>query len=70
MAAVMREITEETGVAALTPVTESVIDIDIHMFPARPEQPERRHYNIGLSSLRQMPIFCQAMRSWRRVGHR
>ncbi len=46
VAAAMREITEETGVAALTPVTESIIDIDIHLFPGAADQPEHRHYDI------------------------
>ena len=46
LAAAVREITEETGVEALTPVTEGIIDVDIHVFPERSDQPEHRHFDI------------------------
>ncbi len=46
IAAAIREIEEETGVADLTAVSDAIIDIDIHVFPERPEQPEHRHYDI------------------------
>ncbi|MEE8498019.1 MAG: NUDIX hydrolase [Acidimicrobiia bacterium] len=46
LAAATREIAEETGVAALTPVTEAIADIDIHFFPGRGDQPEHRHFDI------------------------
>ena len=46
IAAAVREIEEETGVADLTAVSDAIIDIDIHVFPERPEQPEHRHFDV------------------------
>lgn len=46
LAAATREIAEETGVEALTSVTEAITDVDIHLFPGRGDQPEHRHFDI------------------------
>ncbi len=46
LAAATREIAEETGVKALTPITEAIADVDIHIFPWRADQPEHRHFDI------------------------
>ncbi len=46
LAAATREITEETGVDALMPVTEAIADVDIHVFPGRADQPEHRHFDL------------------------
>lgn len=46
MAAAQREISEETGVTSLAHVTAGLIDIDIHVFPARADQPRHRHYDL------------------------
>lgn len=46
LAAATREIAEETGVEALTPVTEAITDVDIHLFPGRGDQPQHRHFDI------------------------
>ncbi len=45
MAAAMREITEETGVQSLAPVTRSIMDVDIHVFPES-DQPKHHHYDV------------------------
>jgi 8-oxo-dGTP pyrophosphatase MutT (NUDIX family) len=44
--AAVREITEETDLGGLRPVTDAIFDIDIHVFPERADQPEHRHYDL------------------------
>ena len=46
LGAAVREIAEETGAVDLTPVTEAAVDVDIHIFPERSDQPEHRHYDV------------------------
>jgi len=46
MAAAVREIGEETGVAAVAAVSDSIVDVDIHVFPERSDQPEHRHFDV------------------------
>lgn len=46
LAAASREIAEETGLTGLVPVTGSIIDVDVHVFPARGDQPEHRHFDV------------------------
>lgn len=46
LAAARREIAEETSVTALTPVTEAIVDIDIHRFPRLSDQPAHRHFDV------------------------
>lgn len=41
-----REIAEETGVVGLTPVSEGMFDLDIHVFPEGAGQPEHRHLDL------------------------
>ena len=41
-----REIAEETGLVGFRPVAHGLFDIDIHVFPERPDQPEHRHYDL------------------------
>jgi 8-oxo-dGTP pyrophosphatase MutT (NUDIX family) len=46
IAAAIREIEEETGVVGLSAISDAIIDIDIHVFPERPDQPEHRHFDV------------------------
>lgn len=45
-ATALREVTEETGLTALTLLTPEVYDIDIHQIPARGSEPAHLHYDI------------------------
>ncbi len=42
----MREACEESGLASLRPVRESILDVDIHLIPARKTEPEHFHYDV------------------------
>jgi 8-oxo-dGTP pyrophosphatase MutT (NUDIX family) len=44
--AARREIVEETGIARLHPVTEGLVDIDIHRFEPSGDQPEHLHFDV------------------------
>jgi len=44
--AARREIVEETGLAALTPVVDGLVDIDIHDFGASGDQPDHLHFDV------------------------
>ncbi|MEX0827075.1 MAG: NUDIX hydrolase [Acidimicrobiia bacterium] len=44
--AARREIVEETGIARLHPVTERLVDIDIHRFGSSGDQPEHLHFDV------------------------
>ena len=46
MAASHREITEETGLDTLTPVTDGIVDVDIHAFGASGDQPDHLHFDV------------------------
>lgn len=46
IAAAMREVAEETGLAALEPVTDGIVDIDIHVFPKTADQPRHLHFDV------------------------
>lgn len=46
IAAAAREAEEETGVAGLRPIVPGLVDVDIHDFPARPDQPFHRHFDL------------------------
>jgi 8-oxo-dGTP pyrophosphatase MutT (NUDIX family) len=41
----VKEAEEESGLV-VTPVTESIFDVDIHEIPARKEQPAHFHYDV------------------------
>ena len=41
-----REAEEESGIHGITPIATSIFDIDKHLIPARPEEPEHYHYDI------------------------
>ncbi|MCF6235779.1 MAG: NUDIX hydrolase [Gammaproteobacteria bacterium] len=42
----LREGREESGIEEISPVTEEVFDIDIHLIPARKNEPEHYHYDV------------------------
>ncbi len=46
IATARREVIEEGGIADLSLVYDTPIDIDIHGFPAKGEQPDHLHYDI------------------------
>ena len=46
IAAAMREVAEETGVADLTPIGDGLFDIDVHEFPESPGQPRHLHFDL------------------------
>lgn len=46
IAAARREVAEETGITDLTPITEGLFDIDIHVFPESPGQPRHLHCDL------------------------
>ncbi len=46
LAAARREVREETGVVDVTPIAESIIDLDVHAFPRSEEQPEHEHHDL------------------------
>lgn len=44
--AVLREITEETGLIDLEPVVEGLFDIDVHDIPAARGEPHHQHHDL------------------------
>jgi 8-oxo-dGTP pyrophosphatase MutT (NUDIX family) len=44
--AAMREAVEETGVTGLTPITDGLFDIDVHVFPEGSGQPRHLHMDL------------------------
>lgn len=42
----LREAEEESGIAGIRPLSSDIFDIDIHVIPARPGEPEHRHYDV------------------------
>lgn len=45
-AVALREATEESGIEGIRLLNEAIFDIDIHLIPARPGEPEHYHYDI------------------------
>ena len=42
----LREGQEESGLKALCPVSEAIFDVDVHLIPARKDEPDHYHYDI------------------------
>lgn len=42
----MTEAKEETGLAELIPVSDSIFDLDIHGIPARGDEPSHYHFDV------------------------
>lgn len=45
-AAALREAREESGLAAIVPLTAGIYDVDVHVIPARHDEAEHKHYDI------------------------
>jgi len=45
-AVALREALEESGLPALRFVAGALYDVDVHVIPARPGEPEHRHYDV------------------------
>jgi len=46
-AIVLREIEEETGLCGLRPFPDArILDVDVHLIPARPGEPEHPHLDL------------------------
>jgi 8-oxo-dGTP pyrophosphatase MutT (NUDIX family) len=46
LSAARREVTEETGLAALVASGSGICDLDIHLIPARPAEPSHEHFDV------------------------
>jgi 8-oxo-dGTP pyrophosphatase MutT (NUDIX family) len=46
LASAIREGQEESGIDTITPLSESIFDVDIHPIPARGDEPEHFHYDV------------------------
>lgn len=46
LAVAVREAEEESGLRGLVALSEEIFDLDIHIIPARPGEPEHRHYDV------------------------
>lgn len=46
LAVALREAEEESGIRDITAVSNDIFDVDIHLIPARPGEPEHFHYDI------------------------
>jgi 8-oxo-dGTP pyrophosphatase MutT (NUDIX family) len=46
MDAARREVAEETGITHLTPITDGLFDIDVHLFPEGSGQPRHLHFDL------------------------
>lgn len=42
----LREAEEESGISGISPISEDIFDIDIHLIPARPGEEAHYHYDI------------------------
>lgn len=47
-AAACREVAEETGVTDVTVVGEGLFDVDVHVIPARRDDPPHRHFDARI----------------------
>jgi len=45
-AAALREAREETGLDDLEPVGDGIFDVDVHVIPARKDEPAHRHFDV------------------------
>lgn len=42
----LREGVEESGLQMLQPVSEMIFDVDVHLIPARKDEPDHYHYDV------------------------
>jgi ADP-ribose pyrophosphatase YjhB (NUDIX family) len=54
----LREGAEESGLRTLRPVAETVFDVDVHLIPARKDEPAHYHYDVRflLEADRHIPL--------------
>lgn len=45
-AAALRELVEETGLSAVEPLTEGLLDVDVHAIPGRRDAPAHEHFDL------------------------
>lgn len=46
LSAARREAIEETGITDLALIGDGIFDVDVHMIPARKQEPEHRHFDV------------------------
>ena len=46
LAVAVREAQEESGISVIVPVSTAIFDVDVHVIPARSDEPEHRHYDV------------------------
>lgn len=46
IAAALREVAEETGLVEVDVVGDGLLDVDVHVIPARKGDPEHRHFDV------------------------
>lgn len=42
----LREGLEESGLTTLRPLSEAIFDVDVHLIPARKDEPDHYHYDV------------------------
>jgi 8-oxo-dGTP pyrophosphatase MutT (NUDIX family) len=54
----LREGAEESGLQTLRPLSESIFDLDVHLIPARKDEPAHYHYDVRylLEADRHIPL--------------
>lgn len=54
----LREGQEESGLQTLRPVSEAIFDVDVHLIPARKDEPDHYHYDVRflLEADRNIPL--------------
>lgn len=58
----LREGVEESGLQTLRPVSEAIFDVDVHLIPARKDEPDHYHYDVRflLEADRNTPLVISA----------
>jgi 8-oxo-dGTP pyrophosphatase MutT (NUDIX family) len=46
LAVAVKEAQEESGVGGIEPLSDQIFDIDIHLIPARKDEPAHYHYDV------------------------
>ena len=55
LATALREAVEESGISGITPMQETIYDVDIHTIPARPHAGESEHVHYDIRYLLRAP---------------
>lgn len=55
LAVALREATEESGIEGIVPLSEEILDVDIHRIPARPARGEPAHLHYDVRFLLRAP---------------